>query len=194
MLAFILHCPSLHQTILTEIAPAFQSATAAVVSDHIVDRTPHLEAIFLEVLRLRDSPGTARTVISDTVIGTKKLRAGAKLLIPYRQLHLDPTVFGAAAASFDPDRFQRDKALARSPSYRPFGGGLTLCPGRFLARAEVLMFVAVVLWRFEIAVVSESGGTQDAGFPEPEDRTPPIGVMGPVKGQDVWVEVRAATR
>ena len=124
-----------------------------------------------------DTPGTARTVISDTVIGEKKLRAGAKLLIPYRQLHMDPKAFSATVASFDPERFQRDKALARSPSYRPFGGGSTPCPGRFLAISEVLMFVAMVLWRFDIKVAEGDEETKDSGFLEPEDRNPPIGVM-----------------
>ena len=80
MLAFILKSPSLHQSILTEIAPAFRTTTTPA-SDHIFNHTPQLEAIFLEVLRLMDFPDTTRTVISDTVIGKKKLRAGAKLLI-----------------------------------------------------------------------------------------------------------------
>lgn len=31
-------------------------------------------------------------------------------------------------------------------------------------------------------------------FPEPEDRNPPIGVMGPIRGEDVLIEMRAAKR
>ena len=193
MLAFLLQSPSLHQSVLTEITPAFRNSSKPD-SQHILSHAPRLEAIFLEVLRLMDSPGTARTVLSDTAIGSKKLHAGAKLLIPYRQLHLDPDIFGNTVASFDPDRFQRDKSLARSPYYQPFGGGVTRCPGRFLARSEVLTFVATVLWRFDVEVVGMSGEPKNAGFPAPEDRNPPIGVLGPIKGQDIWVELQEASR
>ena len=129
----------------------------------------HLESLkdgFLHYLdlevRLEQFPGEG--ILSDTVIGEKKLRAGAKLLIPYRQPHMDPKTFGATAASFDPERFQRDKALARNPSYRPS------------------MFVAMVLWRFDIKVAEGDKETKNSSFPEPEDRNPPIGVMGPIRG------------
>lgn len=193
MLAFILQSPSLHQAIGDEIAPAWLS-TGTLASEHVDKHSPRLEAVFLEVLRLMNSPSTARTVISDTVVGGKQLRAGAKVMVPYRQLHLNQSIFGSTAASFDADRFQRDETLARSSSYRPFGGGLTLCPGRFIARSEVLMFVASVLWRFDVKVLKWSGKMENAGFPEPEDRNPPIGLMGPIKGHDVIVELRDAIR
>ena len=193
MLAFILKSPSLRQSILTEIAPAFRTTTTPG-SDHIFNHIPQLDAVFLEVLRLMDPPSTARTVILDTVIGEKKLRAGAKLLIPYRQLHMDPKTFGATAASFDPERFQRDKALARSPGYRPFSGGSTLCPGRFLANSEVLMFVAMVLWRFDIKVAEGDKETKNSDFSEPKDRNSSIEIMRSIRGQDVLIEMRAAKR
>jgi hypothetical protein len=33
---------------------------------------------------------------------------------------------------------------------RAFGGGVSLCPGRFFASNEVLSYAASVLWRFDI--------------------------------------------
>lgn len=70
---------------------------------------------------------------------------------------------------------------------------MTLCPGRFLARQEVLAFVATVLGRFEVGVV-RTVGSGEGGLPRPETRNPPIGMMAPVKGQDVIVEVRETGR
>jgi hypothetical protein len=33
---------------------------------------------------------------------------------------------------------------------RAFGGGVSLCPGRFFASNEVLSYAASVLWRFDV--------------------------------------------
>lgn len=165
--------------------------------DRILNHSPRMEAVFLEVLRLMDDPGTSREILSDTMIGSKKLRAGAKLLVPYRQLHLDARIFGPNATSFNADRFLQggdSSGLARSPAFRPFGGGVTLCPGRFLARQEVLMFVATLLWRYDVRVVAERGDGGRDGFPKPKDRQPPLGMMGPIKGHDIAVELRAVAR
>ncbi|KAI4118764.1 MAG: hypothetical protein LQ345_001224 [Seirophora villosa] len=114
---FVLQSPSLYDAIFAEVALAFRSADNDRNSspmNRIVHHSPRMEAVFLEILRLMTDPGTSREVLTDTFIGTKKLRAGAKLLVPYRQLHLDPAIFGDAATSFDPDRFRRQHgALAR---------------------------------------------------------------------------------
>ena len=66
---------------------------------------------------------------------------------------------------------------------------MTLCPGRFLARQEVLAFVATVLSRFEVGVLRVVGSAE-GGLPRPETRNPTIGMMGPMEGQDVIIEVR----
>lgn len=34
--------------------------------DHILNHSPRTEAVFLEVLRLIDDPGTSREILSDT--------------------------------------------------------------------------------------------------------------------------------
>ena len=46
----------------------------------------------------------------------------------------------------------KETSLNRSMSYKPFAGGVTHCPGRFLAKREVLVFVATILHRFDIEV------------------------------------------
>ena len=86
-----------------------------------------------------------REVNHDVELGGKTIAKGCKVFVPLRQLMLDEMSFGSDADEMVPDRFMRTKGLDRSGYYRPFGGGQTLCSGRYIARREVLAFLAVVL-------------------------------------------------
>lgn len=138
-------------------------------------------------------PIGAREVIHEVIIGGKVLRPGRKLLMPFQQLHSNPEVFGTNATEFDPQRFLNNPALAKSTSYRPFGGGLTYCPGRYLARREILMAVVLILHRFDIEPnPRENGGP--IRFPRMDDSISSGGVMGPCEGDDIIVRIKAAKR
>lgn len=186
-------------SIRKEIQPAVRASTSPNNLAERLDRCTHLDAVFHEVLRVTSASSSIRNVLSPLVVGGKYLRAGTKVLIPYRQLHLDENVFGANARSFDPDRFLNNKDLSKSPSYRPFGGGTTHCPGRFLARREILTFVALVLDRFDMELATMGGGgrgngEKENGFPRIEDEKPCLGVMGPANGSDLALLVSPAKK
>jgi cytochrome P450 len=92
-------------------------------------------------------------------------------MMPLRMNHQDPKTHGERANEFVPDRFLEDMGMADTShgytadgtfmgktgpsikSLRPFGGGVTLCPGRFFAINETLAFIAVALRRFDIQLV-----------------------------------------
>lgn len=154
---------------------------------HLLEHGALLASLYNELLRLANAPIGPRVVASEAAIGRKLLRPGCKLLMPYRQLHFDPRVFGANAA-----RFLNNKDLARSTSYRPFGGAATHCPGRFPARREVYMFVVLVLRWFDINL--EGVGGEKPRFPRMHETIPSGGMMGPVTGDNVFVKVRQARR
>lgn len=122
------------------------------------------------------------------VIGGKTLQPGRKLLMPYKQLHVDAAVFGPDADSFDARRFMENKSLERSTSWRPFGGAKTHCPGRFLARREVYMFLAIALFRFDLKLVPRPGERM-ARFPRADTSVPAGGLLPPVKGDDAFVGI-----
>lgn len=109
--------------------------------------------------------------------------------MPYKQLHFEPSVFGANTAAFDPQRFLRNKSLLRSTSWRPFGGAATYCPGRFLARREVYMFVATVLLRYDIRLAPGVDGAKPK-FPVLDESIPSGGILSPTLGDDLLMEVR----
>lgn len=132
---------------------------------HLLDNCPLLSSFYDEVLRLSVDPIAVRVVspptsaaTGDVKLGGKTLRPGRQVLAPFRQMHLDPEVYGANAAELSPRRFADNPRLLRSTSWRPFGGGNTHCPGRFLARREVYMVLSIVLFRFDVRLAPGMGG------------------------------------
>ncbi|CAG8958377.1 hypothetical protein HYFRA_00011054 [Hymenoscyphus fraxineus] len=182
VLSYILFDPQLHATIKEEVLPAV--AAGMVGLDSRLESCPHLIALYQEVLRVTTSSVTVRDVLSDTKMGKVTLRKGAKAFAPTRQLHFDSLVFGDHSEDFDAGRFLRNKELSKSGSFRPFGGGITHCPGRWLAMKEILVCVALVITRFEVELV----GGQD--FPKIDTKMLALGVLPPVKGEDVLVTLR----
>ena len=133
------------------------------------------------MLRLTAAASSARNVASPTTIGGFQLRPGAKILVPYSQLHYadeffpDPTVFR-------PERFLENRKLESASYYRPFGGGITYCSGRYLARQQVLGLAAAVLLRYDVEVVSGQ-------MPRPNLTKPSLGTMEPLDGDDVLLAI-----
>ena len=183
MLAYILHSPSLRSTIEAEIKPSLEQG-GSIDSSYVTTKCPHLDALWFEILRLTNASSAIRTILEPTRIGTKLLNPGNKVMSPFRQLHFDEDVFGKGSEYCDPDRFLRNKELSRHPSYKPFGGGATMCPGRFVARQETFVFIAMLLHRFEPSLAP---GTLD--FPRFELETPTTGIISPKSGDDVVVTV-----
>lgn len=112
------------------------------------------------------------------------LRKGTKVFAPTRQLHFDPLVFGTNVYDFDPERFLRNRELNKSNNFRPFGGGITHCPGRWLAMKEILVCVALILTRFEVEVDPGIEGVLRAqNFPKVGTTMLALGVLPPIKGK-----------
>ncbi|KAF7889119.1 hypothetical protein EAF00_009419 [Botryotinia globosa] len=135
--AITANVPELLAQIRAETAPAIGTDGETVDLKYLAEDCPRLEAFFNEVLRIKSAGALAREVITPTLFSGKILAKGTKLMIPYRQLHLDGEAWGPSARDFDPERFLKDKSLTRSLNFRPFGGGHTLCPGRFVAKKSV---------------------------------------------------------
>jgi cytochrome P450 len=101
---------------------------------HIMHKCPQLESAYYETLRLVNGAMSIRKVHADTVVSGKLLKADNTVVIPYREMHYNPNVWGDSVSQFVPDRFFQKAKLSSHPSYRPFGGGVSYCPGRHLAR------------------------------------------------------------
>lgn len=125
-----------------------------------------------------------RLVTTPTHLGGKLFPTGARVIVPFRQLHFDTSVYGSDPRVFDPERWVRNKKLTSSPSYRPFGGGVSYCPGRFIARQEVVVFIALLLEKFDVKAV------EGQKFPRLDEGKPTTGLMSPMDGEDLLISLR----
>ncbi|KAI9836481.1 MAG: hypothetical protein M1837_003387 [Sclerophora amabilis] len=191
ILAYVLQDRELISSLRAETAQALQNDV--VDMKYLLNLCPLLNATFDEGMRLTTLSSSSRCVTSPTAIGGKTLRSGAKVLIPYRQLHFSEEIFGEDIEGFHPDRFLKKEGLSGSPSYKPFGGGSTYCPGRFIARQEILACVALMINRFNIELSTDGDslhkGHSPQRFPLADGRKPSLGVMDPMNGHDLTVRV-----
>lgn len=189
MIAHALFAPHLVDMIRDETAPAFGNGDIPN-GDYIsnAQRCPRLNAFWLECLRLASSSTALRYVTEDTLIGGKKLREGHTILMSARQLHHNTSsaAFGDDAAIFNDERFLNNTRLERNLSFRPFGGGKTLCPGRHLAKHMALTFVALVFREFDVTLAKEQP------FPAYEEDKPTIGIIS--GKEDLLISLRARDR
>lgn len=181
VIAYILADTSLQSAVQAETSQAFIDGT--LDTRILLETSPVLDSVYNETLRLVNGAISARKVIAPTEIGGKILSKGNSILIPYRQLHFNTDVFDHDADSFNPGRFLGNKGLLRNPNFRPYGGGVTYCPGRVLAAMEIYGFVALFLRRFKV----ENEASVFSPFPQLEDCVPALGITGPKKGMDVSV-------
>ncbi|EGD95163.1 hypothetical protein TESG_02655 [Trichophyton tonsurans CBS 112818] len=117
-----------------------------------------LLATFQEVLRLRSSSATIRTVLEDIEINNQYLlKKGSMLQLPSPFLNLEESTWGTDSANFNPYRFidcDKEKVgRLRSKGYMSWGTSPHMCPGRHFASGEILPAVAMFLVRYDITPV-----------------------------------------
>ncbi|KAF2014264.1 cytochrome P450 [Aaosphaeria arxii CBS 175.79] len=181
-LAYILNDPDLLHKVQQESAAAFQ-ADGTLSTKQLMDSSPWIAAVFHEALRWCSASTSLRLVTAPTIIGGKELPVGSRVAVPARQTLFMPEAFGDDADVFNPERFIRDEKLTKSPSYKPFGGGTTYCPGRFIARQECSVVIAILLKNFNTDVLGEGKA------PELDLTKPTTGLVTPKDGQDVIVRL-----
>ncbi|KAH7387004.1 cytochrome P450 [Phaeosphaeria sp. MPI-PUGE-AT-0046c] len=187
MLASIIANPILKISIEQEIFPYTQAnppLSPAELQEKL-EQCPLLTAAYNETLRLFTSSTAARDVKTECVIGGVTLEEGSRLVIPYRQMQFDEEVFGANASQFDPARFFLNPSLAKHPSFRPYGGGLAYCPGRFIAQKEITYFNAMVLSKFHVEL-----NDPNSLMPRMNTTKPCAGVVQVESGDEMVLRVR----
>ena len=126
-------------------------------ASEIKNSCPILLSTFQEVFRIHGMGNSVRVASEDCILDGKYLiKEGGLLMIPSRVQHSDRGIWGEDTDQFNYKRFVRASGIKRpNPvAFRGFGGGTTLCPGRHFATTEILLFVALLILRFEVRPVS----------------------------------------
>ncbi|KAF8993747.1 cytochrome P450, partial [Hymenopellis radicata] len=186
LLVHSLYTPGLVERIRSETAYAFSEGVDDTKIGQLVHDVPILRSMYHEVLRFCSSSISFRTVMEDTNLCDYTLRKGAIVLCPTLPRHFDTAVWGPDALSFVPDRFIRpskDGILKGNEKLvRAFGGGTSLCPGRYFAAQEVVAFVAIALERYDFNSV--------ARIPSVDKSAPVVGMLGPSENFHVKIKLR----
>jgi cytochrome P450 len=114
----------------------------------------YLRRVLDEGLRLwPTAPAFTRSPRETTVLSTgHTMRPEDWAIVVLPMLHRDPSVWGADADRFDPDRFLPERSRGRQPhTYKPFGTGERSCIGRQFALHEAVLVLARLLHRYDIA-------------------------------------------
>lgn len=188
VLAHILFDEQLRKAVKEEVNAAWKSEHLDIKS--LSANATVLNRTFHECLRLKAGAMMGRKVLTPTRIGNKMLKQGGMVLIPSRQLHSNANVWGADHQHFDEARFAKDEGLLKHSSYRPFGGGVSLCPGRKIAKEQVFAFVAILIHRLDVKLNQD----MRQEFPKLNNSTPALGVMGPAKRMDIFVDLSPIER
>lgn len=192
LLAHVLFDQQLYDTVCSETAACFPSKLQEPDLPRLMSQCPRMEALWHECLRLGSASASVRHVTKTCVINGKRYEEGGQIMIPFSQLHQGADYFGQHPDNFDPDRFYNDPSLAKSPAYRPWGGGTTHCPGRFVAKLEIFYFVACALNRYniELSDTDDRGRKVDQKRPKFDMKSPCMGVRNSIGNSDLWVHLR----
>jgi len=174
MLLHIISSPKLLSTIREEIAPfaKFDPDTEQLNLDidSLLKQCPVFKATFFETMRFYTAGVSYKKVLQDVTLTesaedaatfgkpipqTYYIAKGNFLVIPHAVMQMDPRIWDQPT-KFNPHRFlipdgtSPGKMKAEMGHLNAFGGGTSVCKGRFFAEREVLVFTAglLVTWDF----------------------------------------------
>ena len=114
---------------------------------------PILKSVLSEAMRHYASGTGTRIVVEDTMLDNRYLlKKDSFVFLPNRSYHFSSSAWGSTVEGFDARRFMKSKTPRGS--FRAFGGGANLCPGRFFAMSEILAMAAMLALRYDIKPVA----------------------------------------
>ncbi|NXS42496.1 CP8B1 hydroxylase, partial [Balaeniceps rex] len=138
------------------------------ITRDMLNQTPLLDSALEETLRLIAAPILVRAVLQDTSLKTSSgteytLRKGDRVaLFPHISVQMNPEIH-PKPHEFKYDRFVNPDGTKKD-FYKngkklkyfnmPWGAGVSICPGRFFATAEIKQFVFLMLSHYDLELVN----------------------------------------
>ncbi|XP_039271844.2 cytochrome P450 2E1-like isoform X1 [Styela clava] len=119
------------------------------------EKVPLLKAVIQEAMRLRPiAPGALfHKTISDTVVGGYKIPKGVVIYPNLWSVHHDPKYWGPDVEAFRPDRhLDKNGKFVKSDHVIPFSIGDRKCAGKLIAEADIFVFLATIVLRYDVSL------------------------------------------
>ncbi|VBB84294.1 Putative Cytochrome P450 E-class, group IV [Podospora comata] len=133
---------------------------------------PLLQSIYVECIRLHVSMNVTREAIAPVKLGDFTLDKGSLIQACTEISHLDEEVWGdedhpatefwAARHLKYVDETDENGNVKKVPQFSmagrqndwfPYGGGISICPGRHFAKQEIMLTTAIIVARFDLELV-----------------------------------------
>ncbi|KAK8069425.1 cytochrome P450 [Apiospora phragmitis] len=156
---------------------------------------PTLSAVYRECLRLGSDNNSIRVVKEDTLLADMWFLAkGSVVQIAGGVMHADASLWGDNVNGFHPERFlqtsgsySNDVTKAKQNGFRAFGGGKTLCPGKYFAMNQIQAFVIMVVLQFDLRPLSGDR----IRVPKKNDRVLPVHILEPEEPVRARLQLRS---
>ncbi|KAL7815092.1 cytochrome P450 [Trichoderma gracile] len=161
---------------------------------------PLLLACYQEALRIGSTPTCNRVVLEDVLLtdpdtGRELLfKKGWRVCIPTFLLHNRDSFWGGDAENFGPEKFlpggvgTDNHGRIRTQGFVPYGGGAHLCPGRHLAKKEILAAGALMIMALEFGT---EGGFATQNYASSKGAKKPVGLKDVrIRRRMGWEDVR----
>ncbi|KAF3042714.1 hypothetical protein E8E12_008927 [Didymella heteroderae] len=120
----------------------------------VKDSCHTLVAVLNETLRFHSTVINIKQVQHDTTLdGQYLLKKNGIVMIPGQSVHHNKDIWGPSADTFNHLRFLfpgSKKNLSSTSAFRPFGAGVTMCPGRYFSTNVILSLAVMVLLKFDV--------------------------------------------
>ena len=122
-----------------------------------LSRLDFVEACAHETMRIKPvAPINIQQAVRDTVVAGVAMPAGTLVMCLMRPAAVDERHF-TDAQSFCPERWLAGMSASSAKRVAmPFGAGPRICPGRYLALAEMKMVIAMLFASFDVVAVTTS--------------------------------------
>ncbi|RIB30692.1 cytochrome P450 [Gigaspora rosea] len=157
---YVCQSPQVKQKMIDEIDSVFPPNTSFHLKYEDLLKLKYCDAIINEIGRIMPVSNEIRRYLENPCeIAGYQWEAGTMIHIYINGIHSNKKHW-PNPETFDPDRFYKESANSNMNdkarhkySLVTFGGGLCTCPGRKLARIELLSLMAVVFGKYDVDLV-----------------------------------------
>ncbi|XP_054165697.1 cytochrome P450 2J6-like [Oppia nitens] len=128
------------------------------------NQMPYLQAFIHEIMRFRSivTINLPRATSEDTVICGHQIAKGTQIFINLWAIDNDPKLWDNPQV-FRPERFLKDNETVffKPEHFIPFSYGKRSCPGEAMGTAEVFLYIASLVQRYDIKAIKNTNTTLD---------------------------------